>query len=172
MFNPVFSARRLAPLCSLTFRPLCHPLTTIKKTSHLERGQDDGGMEEVGGGRGEIMNTQEVSSALVDRAGIIRLNLYSGQGAFHRGGREGGKEGYLSFPSCTSSRTQIGTEGWAVSPGISVLPFVPTPSEGNLPADLHSQRPLCVSEHEPGSPRESNPPSPPLPPPTHPRPCS
>lgn len=47
-------------------------------------------MEEDGGGRGEIMNTQEVSSALVDRAGIIRLNLYSGQGAFHRGGREGG----------------------------------------------------------------------------------
>lgn len=79
---------------------------------------------------------------------------------------EGGKEGYLSFPSCTSSRTQIGTEGWAVSPGISVLPSVPTPSEGNLPADLHSRRPLCVSEHEPGSPGESNPPTPPLPPPT------
>lgn len=47
-------------------------------------------MEEDGGGRGEIMNTQEVSSALVDRVGLIRLNLYSGQGAFHRGGREGG----------------------------------------------------------------------------------
>lgn len=38
-------------------------------------------------------------------------------------GEAKGREGYLSFPSCTSSRTQIGTEGWAVSPGISILPF-------------------------------------------------
>lgn len=78
-------------------------------------------------GGGEIMNTQEVSSALVDRARIIRLNLYSGQGAFRRGGGRRGREGYLSFPSCTSSRTQIGTEGWAVSPGISILPFARLP---------------------------------------------
>lgn len=36
-------------------------------------------------------------------------------------GEGNGREGYFSFPSCTSSRTQIGTEGWAVSPGISIL---------------------------------------------------
>lgn len=39
--------------------------------------------------------------------------LFTGEGK--------GREGYFSFPSCTSSRTQIGTEGWAVSPGISIL---------------------------------------------------
>lgn len=55
------------------------------------------GWRRMGVGRGEIMNTQEVSSALVDRAGIIRLNLYSGQGAFRRGGREVGREGGISF---------------------------------------------------------------------------
>lgn len=56
-------------------------------------------MEEGGWGGGEIMNTQEVSSALVDRAGIIRLNLYSGQGAFAGeagGGGEGGRDIFLS----------------------------------------------------------------------------
>lgn len=47
----------------------------------------------MGGRGGEIMNTQEVSSALVDRARIIRLNLYSGQGAFRRGGGRRGREG-------------------------------------------------------------------------------
>lgn len=40
-----------------------------------------------------------------------------------------GREGCFSFPSCTSNRTQIGTEGWAVSPGISIL----SPSKTNLP---------------------------------------
>lgn len=39
--------------------------------------------------------------------------LFTGEGK--------GKEGYFSFPSCISSRTRIGTEGWAVSPGISML---------------------------------------------------
>lgn len=67
-----------------------------------------------------MMNTQKVVPALIYRASIIRLNVYSGQGAFHRGGKREG-EIFFSFPSCTSSRTQIGTEGWAVSPGISIL---------------------------------------------------
>lgn len=40
------------------------------------------------------MNTQEVSSALLDRARVIRLNLYSGQDAFRRVGRkEGWRDG-------------------------------------------------------------------------------
>lgn len=63
---------------------------------------------------------KKVVSALNYTASIIRLNLYSGQGAFHRGGKTEG-ERYFSFPSRTTSRAQIGTEGWAVSPGISIL---------------------------------------------------
>ena len=38
------------------------------------------------------MNTQKVVSALVYRPSIIHLNLYSGQGAFHRGGKKGGRD--------------------------------------------------------------------------------
>lgn len=44
-----------------------------------------------------MMNTQKVVSALVYRASIISLNLYSGQGAFHEGGRrKGGRDIFLS----------------------------------------------------------------------------
>lgn len=65
-------------------------------------------------------------SACSYTASIIGPKLYSGQGAFHRGG-EKRREGYVSFPSCTSSRTQIGTKGWAVSPEISILSLASLP---------------------------------------------
>lgn len=56
--------RRVQP--PLTFGPVRRPLAAVEregKNLTLKRGQDDGGMEE-----GEIMNTQDVSSALVDGA--------------------------------------------------------------------------------------------------------
>lgn len=115
------------------------------------------------------MNTQEVSSALADRARIIRLNLYSGQGAFRRGGGgrgggEGAREGYLSFPSCTSSRTQIGTEGRAVSPGISIPPFARLPprrtcQRTSIHAGTHA--PVVCLRRRAGTPERATMPLPP-----------
>lgn len=77
------------------------------------------------------MNTQRVVSALVYRASITRLNLYSGQGAFHRGGK---KEGGIFFFPIMHQQQGLNWHGGLGSffrdkHPVSCL----TPSEGNLP---------------------------------------
>lgn len=51
---------------------------------------------------------------------------YSSESEFRSGcssqGIEKGGRDVFSFPSCTSNRTKIGTEGWTVSAGISIPP--------------------------------------------------
>lgn len=81
-------------------------------------------------GKFEMMNTKKKSHVCLNLLYIIHLNLNSGQGALHRGYK---RDGCFSFPSCTSNTTQIGTEGWIVSAGISILSPAPTPSKANLP---------------------------------------
>lgn len=77
------------------------------------------------------MNTQKVVSALVYRASIIRLNLYSGQGAFHRGGKREG--GIFFFPIMHQQQDPnwhrvLGSFSRDKHPVSR-----PTPSKGNLP---------------------------------------
>lgn len=72
---------------------------------------------------------------------------YSSESEFRSGcssqGIEKGGRDVFPFPSCTSNRTQIGTEGWTVSAGKSVLSPAPTPSKANLPeaSTQHNMRP-------------------------------
>lgn len=83
-----------------------------------------------------MMNTQKVVSALVYRASIISLNLYSGQGAFHEGGRREG--GIFFFPIMHQQQDPnwhggLGSFSRDKHP-VSCL----TPSSGNLPgASIH-----------------------------------
>lgn len=113
-----------------------------------------------------MMNTQEVSSALVYRARIIRLNLYSGQGAFRRGGE---REGGISFFPIMHQQQD---PNWHRGLGSFSRDKHPasclTPSEGNLPAASihHSTHARCVLKHNPGPKRatHSSPPAADLPP--------
>lgn len=43
-----------------------------------------------------MMNTPKVVSALIYRASVFHLDLYSGQGAFHRVVGKGGRDIFLS----------------------------------------------------------------------------
>lgn len=56
---------------------------------------------------------------------VFRSELYS-EG-------KGKEREWFHFPSCICSRIQIGTEYWAVSPGISIMYFCLVPSKGTLP---------------------------------------
>lgn len=91
-----------------------------------------------------MMNTQKVVSALVYRARIIRLNLYSGQGAFHRGGQREG--GIFFFPIMHQQQDPnwhrgLGSFSRDKHP-VSRL----TPSKGNLPATSihHNTHARCL----------------------------
>lgn len=105
------------------------------------------------------MNTQKVVSAFVYRARIICLNLYSGQGAFHRGGeREGG---IFFFPIMHQQQDPnwhrgLGSFSRDKHP-VSRL----TPSQGNLPATtIHrNTHARCLLKHKrrPERPTHSSP---------------
>ena len=93
------------------------------------------------------MNTQKVVSALVYRASIICLNLYSGQGAFHRGWKEEG--GIFFFPIMHQQQDPnwhrgLGSFSRDKHP-VSCL----TPSKGNLPGASihHSTHARCLLKH-------------------------
>ena len=80
------------------------------------------------GQEGGILDDEYPKSRVCPR---LQSVYYLSESVFRSGcfspGRGKRREGYFSFPSCTSSRAQIGTEGWAVSPGISILslPWLP-----------------------------------------------
>lgn len=96
--------------CFLTwFTSRSMMLQSSRPKSHLE------------GAGGGILDGEYSKSRACPR---LQSQYYSSESVFRSGcfhGEGKGREGYFSFPSCTSGRTQIGTQGWAVSPGISIL---------------------------------------------------
>lgn len=65
----------------------------------------------------EMMNPKKAVSASV--YSMLFIWIWIQVRVLFTGDRKG-REGCFSFPSCTSNRTQIGTEGWTVSAGISI----------------------------------------------------
>lgn len=102
------------PLFSHQVRTVHRPAALTPPKSHLGCPQ----------GNFEMMNTKK-ESRVCPIYSILFMWIWIQVRVLFTGDRKG-REGCFSFPSCTSNRTQIGTEGWAVSPGISTLSPAPT----------------------------------------------